>query len=256
MSYPPPPDPQQQPWSGQPYGPGQPYQPGQPTPPGQPYQPGQPYAQGPAYNPNQPFPSGPVYDPNQPYAQPGGPPPLPPKKSNVPLIAVIVAVALLLCGGAVTAGVLLVRKATDQAKEALEPITNPSLPAFPTDLPKFPTDLPEVPGIPTELPTNIPNLPGNGTKLTVKYEVTGDGPIDISYTSEVGSAPVEVKNAKLPWTKTVTMESPTVASVTVIRNTTKGGSVGCRTTINGAEVAKKSGEGGYATVLCLKLVLQ
>ena len=76
----------------------------------------------PAYGPPQGYPPpgyaaappGPGGPPPPGYGQPGyGPPPRPPKKSNAPLIAVILAVAVLLCGGAATAGVLVVNNVKD-----------------------------------------------------------------------------------------------------------------------------------------------
>ena len=131
-----------------------------------------------------------------------------------PLIAVILAVTVLLCGGAVTAGVLVVNNVTDRAKEAIEPITNPTLPTVPdrADRPARPS-----PDLPTDLPTDLPNLPdlpGNsGKKITVVYEVTGDGPAEIVYTEKLGESPKRVSNAKLPWKVTTTMEGAALVSV-------------------------------------------
>ena len=254
----------------------EPYQP--PPPPAQPtFKPG--YASLPSrpsapdpYAPTSQFPaqSGyvpPGYEPpdyGQPgYAPPGyGPPPgyegqpgygpPAPRKSNVPLVAVIVAVAVLLCGGAVTAGTLVVSNVADRAKEAVKPITDPTLPPIPTeapDLPGLPTDLPT-------LPTDLPNLPGGtGKKITVRYEVTGDGPAEILYTKKLGETPHRVNNAKLPWKITTKMEGTAFVSVTAVRSGADSGSISCRATVDGEEVAQRTREGGYATVSCNKLII-
>jgi hypothetical protein len=183
------------------------------------------------------------------YGAPGyGPPQPPPRKSNVPLIAVILAVTLLLCGGAVTAGVLVVRNVTDRAKEAIEPIVDPTVPALPTDLPTVPTDLPE-------LPTNLPDLPDTGKKITVVYEVTGDGPAEIVYTEKLGEGPKRVSNAKLPWKVTTTMQGAALVSVVAIRSATDNGEISCRATVDGQEVAQRTREGSFATASCTKMIL-
>ena len=188
------------------------------------------------------------------YGAPGyGPPP--PRKSNVPLIAVIVAVTLLLCGGAVTAGVLVVRNVTDRAKEAIEPIVDPTPPALPTDLPTMPTNLPELPTDLPGLPTNLPQLPDTGKKITVVYEVTGDGPAEIVYTEKLGDGPKRVSNVKLPWKITTTMQGAALVSVVAVRSATDNGEISCRATVDGEEVAQRTREGSFATASCTKMIL-
>jgi hypothetical protein len=234
------------------------YQPGYAAPP----QPG-PY--GPtAQFPGQPadptrYDAAPEYGPAGPGGmQPGYPPPGPPhRRSNTPLIALILAVTVLLCGGAVTAGVLVVNAVTDRAKEAIEPITNPTLPALPTDLPDLPTEIPDLPtGVPT-LPTDLPNLPGNsGKEIDVVYEVTGDGPVEILYTEKLGEVPKRISNAKLPWKVKVTMKGAALVSVTAVRSGTDNGTVSCRATVDGVEVAQRTREGTFASAPCTKVVLE
>ncbi len=162
----------------------------------------------------------------------------------------------------VTAGVLIVNNVTDRAKEAVEPITDPTLPALPTEVPGLPTDLPdlptEVPGLPTDLPslpTDIPGLPGNGRTISVVYEVTGDGPAEIVYTEKLGDSPKRVSNAKLPWKLETTMEGATLVSVTAVRSGADAGSISCRATVDGEEVAQRTREGSFATASCMKMVL-
>jgi hypothetical protein len=213
----------------------------------------------PDHPPTAPFPpppgpdhAAPQYGPPPPgYA----PPPPPPRKSNAPLIAVILAVTVLLCGGAVTAGVLVVQNVTDRAKDAVEPILQPSLPAVPTDVPNLPTGIPDLPTDLPDLPTGLPDLPGGGKKITVVYEVTGDGPAEIVYTEKLGESPKRVSNAKLPWKITTSMQGATLVSVTAIRGSTDSGTITCRATVDGEEVAQRTREGSFATASCTKMIL-
>jgi hypothetical protein len=216
------------------------------------YGPPQAYAQPPGYAGQGPPPPG--YG----QGQPGyGPPPRPPKKSNAPLIAVILAVALLLCGGAATAGVLAFNNVKDRTEEALKPITDPTLPTLPTEVPDLPTEIPDLPTDLPTLPTDIPGLPGTGSgkKITVVYEVTGDGPAEIVYTEKLGESPKRVNNAELPWKFTTTMEGTAFIAVSAFRTSTATGEISCRATVDGEEVAQKTREGSYASATCTKMVL-
>ena len=203
----------------------------------------------------------PPHVPGQPWqpGPPGPPPPPPPRRSNAPLIAVILAVTVLLCGGAVTAGALVINNVTDRAKEAVKPITDPTLPALPTEVPDLPTDVPglptDLPSLPTDLPTGIPGVPGSGKKITVVYEVTGDGPVEIVYTEKLGKSPKRVTTSKLPWTVKTTMEGTAIVSVTAVRTGTDSGTIGCRATVDGEEVATSTREGAYASATCLRMIL-
>ncbi|MET0419180.1 MAG: MmpS family transport accessory protein [Actinoplanes sp.] len=190
--------------------------------------------------------------------QPGyGPPPRPPKRSNVPLVALILAVTVLLCGGVATAGVLAFNNVKDRTEEAIKPITDPTLPALPTDVPDLPTDLPDLPTDLPTLPTDLPGLPGNGSgkKITVGYEVTGDGPAEIVYTEKLGETPKRISVDKLPWKFTTTMEGTVLIAVSAFRSSTDTGEISCRATVDGEEVAQKTREGSYASATCTKLVL-
>jgi MmpS family membrane protein len=207
---------------------------------------------------------GPNYGP-----APGLPPPRPPRKNNVPLIAVIVAVGLLLCAGGVTASVLAVRGITESAKKAVAPLiptaqpTFPDLPGLPTGDPGLPTGIPGlptgIPGLPTGipgLPTGIPGLPGGGQgrPITVEYEVTGDGRAEILYTGALGQGAQRVRNAQLPWHMSVTIDSAAFVSVTAVRNSGDDGSITCRASVDGEEAASASRAGAFAAVSCSKLV--
>jgi Mycobacterium membrane protein len=176
------------------------------------------------------------------YAQ--GPPP---RRSNAPLIAVILAVTLLLCGGVATAGVLIARNVKESAERAVPRFTPP------TALP----ELPKVPELP-ELPTTVPQVPGGfeGRTIKVTYEVTGDGPVEIVYLDKLGSAPVRVGNAKLPWKFTTELSTPVLLSVTAMRVDSTAGEIGCRTLVDGAEVKRnQSGQGNFASTSCTYFAL-
>jgi hypothetical protein len=222
------------------YGPGA-YQAGGQPPgygPGYP-PPGYPPASHPSAYPQGPPPPG--------YLPPGYPPPgyapQPPRKSNIPLIAVIIAVALLLCGGGATAAVLATRAVADRAKEAVKPITPPAVP----------TRAPDIPDVP--LPTGVPDLPGGtGKTITVVYEVTGDGPAEILYTGRLGEGPKRVSNATLPWRLTVTIDGPAFVSVIAARTESANGTINCRATIDGETASQGTHQGAFAAVSCNKFI--
>jgi Mycobacterium membrane protein len=211
----------------------------------------------PSYTPGAaPIPQPPIQPPIQPpttefppinYAPPGyqpdyGPgwqyPPSPyappPRRSNAPLIAVVIAVALLLCGGVSTAGILIVHNVKARAHEAVKPLTDPTLP-----------DLPDG-GLPTD----------TGKQIQVTYEVTGDGPAEVIYLPKLGASPTRDDDVKLPWRFTVTMETPALISVIAMRAGSDDGSITCRALVDGREVKKTtSGENGFATAACTYFAL-
>ena len=189
--------------------------------------------QPPGYQPPPGYPGQPGYpaaDPQQP-----GPPP---RKSSVPLVAVIVAITLLLCGGVATAGVMAARNVADQAREAVKPIT------------ELPTVAPTLPSLPTEVPG------ATGRKITVTYEVTGDGPAAIMYVKALGAAPTKVDNVKLPWKFSAEVETPALLSVIAMRADSTEGTISCRALVDGGEVAQRtSGGGTFATATCTHFAL-
>jgi Mycobacterium membrane protein len=218
-----------------------------PTPPGQYPQPAYPAG---AYAPPQPphdpagsYPSGAypadsyppgAYPPGASYPSGTGYPPqaTPPRRRNGPLVALVIVIALLLCGGTATAGVLLVNAAVDKAAEIAEPITDP---VSPTDLPTF----------------GRGGVDPTGPPVTVVYEVTGDGPVDVSYVDEDGPSNRE-KGVDLPWRKKFTGTSSMVLSVLAFRTTgTDMGELTCRATVDGVEVAKRTVKGSFLAVTCV-----
>jgi len=183
------------------------------------------------------YPPQPGYPPPA-YAPPGYGPPAP-RKSNAPIIAVILAVALLLCGGIATAGVLIARSVADKAKETAAPFDN------------LPTAVPTLPGVPTDLPTD-----GAGRTISVTYEVSGDGPVSIVYLDKIGDAPVRLSDVKLPWKFTTQVQTPALLSVVVVRLNATDGTVKCRALIDGDEVkTNASGKSAFATTSCTHLAL-
>lgn len=206
------------------------------------------------------------YDPATGYPPPGppGPPPgygppqqPPPRRSNAPLVALILAVTLLLCGGVVTAGVMLFNKATDKAEELAAPIINPTLPTPAIDgpdLPGLPTGFPDLPGLPTDFPTGLPGI-GEGKEISVTYEISGDGPAEILYVENAGSSPKRVGGATLPWKVTLKVKGTALVSVMAMRTGIGAGSINCRASVDGEQVAEHSAEGTLATATCYKLVV-
>jgi hypothetical protein len=181
------------------------------------------------------------YAPPPGYPPPGyGPPPPAPRRSNAPIIAVILAVTLLLCGGIATAGVLIARSIADKAEEtASAPIND------------LPTAVPTLPGLPTELPTD-----DTGRTISVTYEVSGDGPVSIVYLQKMGDTPVRLTEVDLPWKFTTKLQTPALLSVVVVRLGATDGTVKCRALIDGDEVkASTSGRSAFATTSCTHLVL-
>ncbi len=200
----------------------------------------------------------PGYVPPQ-YSPPGygapGPAGKPPRKSSLPIVAVLVAVTLLLCGGVVTAGVLIARNVADRAEEAIGPLSDlpsaaPEIPALPTDLPDLPTALPSLPAAP-----DLGDL--GGRKIKVTYEVTGNGKASqILYVAKVGEGAKRLQNVDLPWKLTVEMETPAAASVVAMRVGTSDVSISCRAVVDGTEVKQsKVSSGPVAVATCNHLAL-
>lgn len=228
MSYPPPQDPYQpdEPVTGDPW-----------TPPS-----GNPrYDTGHASPPTASFPPVTGY-----YEEQGAPPapPRPYKRSNLPIIASLLAVTLLLCAGGVTAVVLFVNRATDKAKETVG--------ALPTSTPEV-----EVPALPSELPTlpsDLPAIPGITREFTVEYQVTGDGPVRLVYVEKQGGSLKQLQDVDLPWSTTITIDTVGVVSVAAVRTDLSDGSLSCVTKVDGEEVAAKTSTGPFASVSCSKVV--
>ncbi|BCJ52320.1 hypothetical protein Asp14428_37950 [Actinoplanes sp. NBRC 14428] len=125
------------------------------------------------------------------------------------------------------------------------------MPELPTELP---TELPELPTLPTGLPTGIPDLPGKGEEISVEYEVTGDGPVEIVYMGELGKDPQRVRNVSLPWRKKVTLHGSALVSVVAVRGSTSEGTISCSAKVDGDEVAQKTSTGSFITATCTKVI--
>ncbi|MCM4079836.1 MmpS family transport accessory protein [Paractinoplanes hotanensis] len=201
----------------------------------------------------------PGYPPPE-YAQPGYPPPQPhpgppgrpPRKSKLPIVAVLVAITLLLCGGVATAGVLIARNVADRAEKAIEPITN--LPSAAPQVPDLPTELPD---LPTALPS-LPAAPGlDGRQISVTYEVSGEGKASqILYVEKLGDTPKRIENVDLPWKFSTKMETPALVSVVAMRIGTSEGTISCRAQVDGAEVKQRtSSASNVATASCIHFAI-
>ncbi|GIF12323.1 hypothetical protein Ate01nite_23550 [Actinoplanes teichomyceticus] len=204
--------------------------PGYGTPP-----PGYGSADHPGYEAAPPPGGHPGYGPQSP--APGHP--APPRRSNTPLIALILAITLLLCGGVATTGVLLYQRGKEKAQEAVD--------GFPTALPTV------VPTLPSDLP-GLPDIPG-GQKVTVEYEVSGDGPATIFYTEKLNGLPKTIPDAQLPWRLTLTMQGPSLISVWAVRRSINDGTITCRATVDGRTASEHTASGRIATATCNKLTL-
>lgn len=171
--------------------------------------------------------------------------PTPPRRSNGPILAVVIALAVLLVGGVVVTGVLLVNSGDDPGRITADetPDTQRSRPAERTTEIR-PSD---------DTTAGSGSEGGNGSKVV--YEVTGSGTASIIYFKSDGVTAAQVGETDLPWRQELTLESD-AAFVSVNATRADGtGELGCRITIDGKEVAKKKASGQYAIVLCTKLVL-
>ncbi len=226
-------DPFASPASGPPYPP----PPGPYPPPPGPYPPAGGYPVSGAYPPPPGAPPGGGYPSAAPPMPGQAPTTAPARRRNGPLIAVVVVIALMLCGGTAIAAVLAVRAAVLRAEEAVAPLTDPA-------------NRPDLPALPTDLPGT-----GDGTPVTVVYEVTGDGPVDLTYVEQNGGSPRQVNASTLPWRVEVSLTPPTLLSVTAFRAGTTTGTLACRVTVNGEEVARKETQGSISVVSCTKFHL-
>ena len=146
---------------------------------------------------------------------------------------------------------MITRAATQKARDVVKPLTDPAFPTKLPDLPELPTGVPDLPGLPTGLPTAA-----NGRKLSVTYQVSGDGPVQVIYFEDLSGRPTQLKSVSLPWKVTKAMPAPALVSVTAVRLTATSGALSCRTLVDGKEVAKKSTTGRFGTVSCNSFVLE
>jgi len=183
--------------------------------------------------------------PTAPYTSYLGPPTPPPRRSNGPILAVVIALAVLLVGGAVTAGALLVSRDNDPDVITTDPTRD-------TETPRPERSTPE-PGYSDDSDSGDS---GSGDGPEVVYEVTGDGPVSIVFLKEDGATPERATDTDLPWRKELKMsEDAALVTVTAIRAGSDSGTITCRLTIDGEEVAKKTANGTFATATCTKLIL-
>jgi hypothetical protein len=173
--------------------------------------------------------------PTVPVAYPDYPDGPPPRRSNGPLLAVVGALAELLVGGAGVAGVLLVNRDTGDG----------------TDLAAGDPTYPPSRSVEKSRPAATPTTAGTGGGRVVVYEVTGDGPVSIVYLKEDGRTPAQARDADLPWRMELNLKDDAArVTVTAIRGALSDGTIECRVTVDGEEVAKRSASGTFATATC------
>ncbi|WP_199863584.1 MULTISPECIES: hypothetical protein [unclassified Streptomyces] len=81
----------------------------------------------------------------------------------------------------------------------------------------------------------------------VAYEVLGEGTADIAYRE--ADAEGIVRNARLPWRKTVRLPQGTTPAVSVTLGE-KGGRAGCGLTVAGRHVQRSTAEGAFGRGSC------
>lgn len=94
-----------------------------------------------------------------------------------------------------------------------------------------------------------PERPATRT-AAVTYEVTGDGPAEISFLGqdEDGTATV-VRDAELPWKRTVQVPLGKTATVAVILGE-KGGQAACTLAVRGRHVQRATAMGEFGRATC------
>ncbi|GAA3495642.1 hypothetical protein GCM10019016_027420 [Streptomyces prasinosporus] len=92
--------------------------------------------------------------------------------------------------------------------------------------------------------------PSAAPTAAVTYEVTGDGPVEISYLGqdENGAATV-VRDAELPWKRTVRVPLGKAPTVNVVLGE-KGGQAGCTLAIRGKHVQRATAMGEFGRATC------
>lgn len=215
-----------------PYGP--PYQP--PPPP-------QPTERLPAYSPY-------GYDPGQ-YGPPGhgGEPPRPEDPKPPRWLWIVAAVAVITAVGLVIALVIVNSSKQQTVVAPIPSLPEPSFPA-PTTTPRAPsttsrtpsTPVLPLPSLPTAPSRTAPDTTVEGATDSVVYTVEGNGrAINITYVDTGGLLQTEF-NVMLPWSREVSLPQPAEgsASVSIIN---VGRRLTCSITVNGVEVAERSGAG-------------
>ncbi|AGL14495.1 MmpS family transport accessory protein [Actinoplanes sp. N902-109] len=215
--------------------------------------------------PTQQFPPVPPYQqdpypvpplPPLPPRSPGGQPGYaeqPPRRNKTPMVIALLAVALLLCAGAITGVVRAFDKPSDQAgaDPGPPPVQATEEPEATTPPKTRPTTAPTT--RPTTAPTTPPDESDTAATVTVEYEVTGDGPAQILYVDEGGRTP-KLTNQSLPWTKKIDVKGVGLASLVVGRAGFSDGELTCVIKVDGKRVARKHSSGTVTGVECSKLL--
>jgi hypothetical protein len=109
---------------------------------------------------------------------------------------------------------------------------------------------------PPEESSPTPSSPPAAADHVIVYEVTGDGPANISYVQNAKGGTKELGSADLPWRVELNMgQGGFLATVLAIRIAGAKGTLHCRLLVDGVEVSKRQSQGRVAAVTCADLVL-
>jgi hypothetical protein len=184
----------------------------------------------------------PRYPPTAQYPVVGAPPPYAPPPARrrrgglLAGVAAAVVISVLLCIGGVVVALALSRGGRPEG-------TTPA--AAPTAREAQP---PEASPTPNQTPVTADHV--------IVYEVTGDGPANISYVQNAKGGTKQLGSADLPWRLELNMgEGGFLATVLAIRIAAAKGTLHCRLLVDGVEVSKRQSQGRVAAVTCADLVL-
>ncbi|MFE0422839.1 hypothetical protein [Streptomyces sp. NPDC058953] len=83
----------------------------------------------------------------------------------------------------------------------------------------------------------------------VKYEVTGEGTAEITFRPAGGTGATVVRDAALPWRKSIRLPVGTAPTVAVVLGD-RGGSAACTVAVRGEHVQRALATGRYGRATC------
>ncbi|MFG3598946.1 MmpS family transport accessory protein [Micromonospora chersina] len=165
-----------------------------------------------------------------PYAYPTGTPPRSSSGWVVPVVVTVVIALVLAFCGCVGLGVL--GSFVDDSTTSGQPY-DPEFDEPDGGLAEEPTDA--APPVPATTPSGGPG------RFTVRYEVSGTGPVDIQF-YDANANFLQIDGVPPPWRLAFTANDR--ERVQIIASPTGSGKASCRITINGKVVSQDSGEWG------------
>lgn len=102
------------------------------------------------------------------------------------------------------------------------------------------------------IPPAEANPPGaEAESRTVLYEVTGSGEaLNVTYTTDGLASTEQQQNAKLPFSKEITLPSEAFQIFSVSAQNAGSGTISCRITVDGKVIKEASSNGQYSVVMC------